>query len=87
MDDHPVGSHPACGPTGGDDVTDGFLLAFQVGVGQVNKVRGVEGEGDSGLYSGQADPAGGFLADVDALAALIFVTVQPLLSDPAGGFL
>ena len=85
VDDHPLRSHPLGHPAGGGDVADGLLQRLGVGVCQVNKVGGVEGEGDARLPGACPHRSCGLLPHVDALAALVFVAIEAQRGNPAGG--
>ena len=85
VDDHSPGPHPVSHQAGPGDVANGFLQGFGVRVGQVDKVRGMEGQSNTALPSGQAHLSGGLLPHVDPLAALVLVAVQPQFIQPLGG--
>ena len=84
MDHHPLRPHPGGRQAGPGDIADGLFQDLWIRVGQVNKVRRMEGQGDPRLHGVLPHPPGGVLPYMDPLAALIFIAVQPPLRDPAG---
>ena len=84
VDDHPARPHTACGQAGVGDVADGLLQGRGVWVCKVDEVGRVKGQGNAVLPGGRADPPGGVLPHMDALAALVFVAVKAQLPQPAG---
>ena len=50
VDHHPLRSHPGGRQTGPRDIADGLFQGLRVRVGQVDKVRCVEGQGDPRLH-------------------------------------
>ena len=85
VDDHPLRPHPGSRLTGGGDVPDGLLDGLRVGVGQVDEVGGVEGQGDPRRPGVLPQLPAGLLPHVDPLAALVLIAVQAKLRDPLGG--
>ena len=84
VDHHALGPHPVGGLAGVQNVPGGLAEAVWVGVSQIDKVGGVEGQGDIVVPGGLADLLGSLPANVDPLAALILVAVQPQLGQPPG---
>ena len=84
VDHHPLRSHPGGRQTGPSDIADGLFQGLRVRVGQVDKVRCVEGQGDPRLHSVLSHLPRGVLPHMDPLSALVFIAVQPPPRNPAG---
>ena len=84
VDHHPAGPHPPGRPAGGQHIARRLLLALRVGVGGIDEVGGVEGQGDPRQGGLPADLPGGVLPQVHPLAALVLIGVQSLFLQPQG---
>ena len=84
VDNHPARPHPVRHLTTSDDIANGLFQGCLVRVGQIDKVRGVERQGNSRCPGVLPHLAGGFLSHVDALAALVLITVQAEIRNPLG---
>lgn len=87
MDHHPVRPHPPGHPAGGQDIPCGLGLAVRFGIGRVDKVGCVEGEGNPRLSSGLPNGPGSGLPHRDPFSALVLIGVQSPLPQPAGHLL